>query len=1356
MTSRREREKLLPERKSDLETLSSEEMRTLIRDLQVRQAELEKQNEALRQSENRFRLMADALPVFIAYIDSEQRYRFNNQMYEKWFGYPPAEIYGRHVKEVVGESVYQVTSEHLETALSGQEVTCEKLITFEDGRTRYLQITYVPHFGEEESVKGCFLLAGDITERKQIEDELRQSEERFQVALKGSPISVFNQDQDLRYTWFYNPHHGVKAEAILGKTDADFFLPEEAARLTEIKRRVLERGVGVREEVQTTVNGGTFFYDLTVEPLRDTTGNIIGLTCATMDITQRKRAELDLQRSIQRLEIFHQLDQAVLADRPLEAMAQVALDRMQSLIPYQVAGVLVFDFAANEAALLAARGLDQLMTGQKRKFPLAMFQHLEELQAGQAHQVTDILTLHQPGPIDQALQAHGIRAYVCIPLIAEGELLGLLNLGSGQAGPFAPEYMEIALEIADQLAVVIRQAHLQEQVQRHNMELEHRVAEQTAELRQERNFISAVLDTAGALVAVIDPKGRIVRFNRACEQLSGYTFAEVQGKHFWDLFTLPEEIAPVRGIFAQLRAGQFPNEYENYWVTRSGDRRLITWSNTVLLNQEGSVAHIIAIGIDITERRQAEAALAEERNLLRTLIDTLPDYIYFKDTESRFITANQAVAEVMGAQTIDKLTGKTDFDFYPQELAAQYYADEQKVVRSRQPLINQKERVIDPSGQRRWTLTTKVPLQNSQGQILGLVGVGRDITEWMQAEKALQESEKRYKALLGVVTDYIYTVHVEHGQVVTTVHSPGCVAVTGYTDREFAADPHLWYRMVYEADREMVVERVARVFAGEDVPPFEHRLIHKDGSLRWVKNTWVPRYNDTGQLVAYDGLITDVTERKLAEEALRESQALLDGIISTATDAIITIESEQRIVLFNAAAEQMFCYQASEVIGQPLNLLLPERFHCRHTQHVHCFVQAGISARAMGANLDDLWGRRADGEEFPIEAMISQVEVSGQKFCTVILRDITGRKQMEEALKAHGHVLENMAEGVLVTDEDDIIYFTNPAFDAMFGYEPGELIGQHTSILNLNPQEKEVSFATINQVLQTQEVWLGEFRNKKKDGTPFTTASRIRLLEMSGKRYLVSVEEDITERKQAEVERAQLFEAVNRQRQQLRLLTRRLAEAQEAERKQLARELHDQVGQSLTALDLNLNVIRSQIPDDMSAAGTLQGQLDDSLALVAQTTHRIRDLMADLRPPVLDDYGLVAALDWYSHRLHQRLGLPITVQGKEPHPRLAAPVELALFRIAQEALTNVAKHAQAGQVTVTVSEDGKTVRLIIADDGLGFNPADQADPLKRQGWGLLTMSERAEAVGGRCRIESRPEQGTRIMVEVRRSKRDEL
>jgi signal transduction histidine kinase len=190
------------------------------------------------------------------------------------------------------------------------------------------------------------------------------------------------------------------------------------------------------------------------------------------------------------------------------------------------------------------------------------------------------------------------------------------------------------------------------------------------------------------------------------------------------------------------------------------------------------------------------------------------------------------------------------------------------------------------------------------------------------------------------------------------------------------------------------------------------------------------------------------------------------------------------------------------------------------------------------------------------------------------------------------------------------------------------------------------------------------------------------------------------------------------------------------------------VGQNLTALGINLNIMRTQMPEQAAAA--VGSRLDDSLALVEHTAEQIRDLMAYLRPPVLDDYGLVAALHWYGAQLARRTHIGIAVQGEEPVPRLAAHLENALFRIAQEALTNVAKHAQATQVTVTVEVDSETLRLVVADDGIGFDAANLAESSGDWGWGLLTMTERAEAVGGRCHVESSLGHGTQVIVEVTR------
>jgi PAS domain S-box-containing protein len=243
------------------------------------------------------------------------------------------------------------------------------------------------------------------------------------------------------------------------------------------------------------------------------------------------------------------------------------------------------------------------------------------------------------------------------------------------------------------------------------------------------------------------------------------------------------------------------------------------------------------------------------------------------------------------------------------------------------------------------------------------------------------------------------------------------------------------------------------------------------------------------------------------------------------------------------------------------------------------------------------------------------------------------------------------------------------------------------------------------------------------------------------KEYFVFIFDVITERKRAEAE-------IVRKSDQLRALAARLAEVEETERQHLARQLHDQVCQSLTALGLTLTLLQTQMPRKRAAA--LRGRLADALALVEQTGETVRNVMADLRPPMLDDYGLLSALNWYGVEFFAKTGISVEVQGQEADPRLAPPVELALFRIVQEAMANVAKHARATKVVLTEEMDNGALRLVIADNGVGFDQKRLGQPEARHLWGILTMSERAAGAGGCCRIESQPGQGTRVVVEVSR------
>ncbi len=213
----------------------------------------------------------------------------------------------------------------------------------------------------------------------------------------------------------------------------------------------------------------------------------------------------------------------------------------------------------------------------------------------------------------------------------------------------------------------------------------------------------------------------------------------------------------------------------------------------------------------------------------------------------------------------------------------------------------------------------------------------------------------------------------------------------------------------------------------------------------------------------------------------------------------------------------------------------------------------------------------------------------------------------------------------------------------------------------------------------------------------------------------------------------------------LRALTGRLTEVEESERKRLARELHDKVGPNLTALNINFSIINNILPEGIKEE--VHSRLADSHTLVEETAEVIRDVIAELRPHVLDDYGLMAALRWYGEVFSKRTGMSIDIQGEEPKSRLPQDVESSLFRIIQEAITNVIKHANASRIVINMEEADGNIRITIDDDGKGFNTT-ATEPSTRSGWGIVNMRERVQALGGQFLIDSGPDKGTRVMIEV--------
>jgi diguanylate cyclase (GGDEF)-like protein/PAS domain S-box-containing protein len=394
--------------------------------------------------------------------------------------------------------------------------------------------------------------------------------------------------------------------------------------------------------------------------------------------------------------------------------------------------------------------------------------------------------------------------------------------------------------------------------------------------------------------------------------------------------------------------------------------------------------------------------------------------------------------------------------------------------------------------------------------------------ERKQADEALRASEARYKRITEGITDYQYTVRIENGRAVRTTHSSACVTVTGYTAEEFAADPYLWIQMVAPDDRERAKEHVRQILEGKDVPPIEHRITRKDWQTRWVSDTTILLRDASGKLLSYDGVVKDITERKRADNVVSGSAARYRAITETTAYAIVTADIAGNIVGWNAGAERAFGYTKAEVFGQPLTVLMPQRYHEGHI--------GGIGRARAGGHVSgkvaELHGLTKTGAEFPLELSLSEWETTDGKFFTGIIRDISERKVMENKLQESEARYRRIIEGITgyhytVRVENGRVVETaqSPACLTVTGYAPEEFSADpYLWIQMVAAEDRERVKGQVQQILDGKDVPPIEHKIIRKDGKiRWVSDTTILCKDISGK--LLSYDgviEDITERKAAE------------------------------------------------------------------------------------------------------------------------------------------------------------------------------------------------------------------------------------------------
>ena len=806
--------------------------------------------DALRAGERQLRSMADTIPALVAYINDTEQIQFHNAVWKQWFGEARQQLYGKRLRDILDKEFYRRFANCLATVLDGQEVSFESDLKSEDGIKRYVHASLVPnrnHFGK---IIGFYLLVIDLTDHRRAEEALCESEERYRLLVVNAPVGIHEIDLEGRLITINETGLKMLGEdeekSTRGKMYVDLIRPENRSRIEALQEHALSGEPSQQFEFKATNGLGSKYFLSSLVPLKDSQGNVMKLMGVSLDITKRKSIEEELES--QRTFLRQMID--------LNPSFVFAKDQQGR-------------FTLANQALADAYGttVENLIGARETNFS----RNITEVERFRRDDLEVMNTLR-----DKLILEESFTDF-------KGEVRWLQTIKRAILN---------ANNKADQILGISTDITL------------HKKAQDA--LREGEERYRAVVESQTELVCRFLPDTTLTFVNGAYCHCFGKTRKELVGQRFLALIPKNEQQLVVAKLKDLVQNPKI-TKYEHKVIQTDGSRGWQQWIDYPICDSDGNVREIQSVGRDITDRKRAEELLKKTRDelevrvkertaelseinsalkneilerkkteeslrksydLLNGLTEGTTDVVYVKDLSGRYLMMNSAGAKIL-KKAKEEIIGGDDKMLFSSDAANSILRRDRQIIASGEGETYEESMTV--AGSTRTFFSTKGPLRDHQGNIIGIIGITRDVTQRKQAEEALQASEERFRALYHNNPSMFFTVNTEG--VIISVNVFGASQL-GYTVKELIGQSV--FAIFYDEDKKAAQKQFKNFVNGSTpIGHWEFRKVHRNGSVLWVKETARMVKGIDDELVILV-VCENITHRKQAEIELKKAHDELE------------------------------------------------------------------------------------------------------------------------------------------------------------------------------------------------------------------------------------------------------------------------------------------------------------------------------------------------------------------------------------------------------------------------------------------------------------------------------------------------